>query len=128
MLKLTYTENGFCLERLNESLEAWVADRILLCLRASTSIYVEPSTASFFLPANLSCLVELRYLEMKNKEILAVEVCDIEEVEVSLYGTWVSATEDSEEGIFVCAMTHQAESFLERVWYEASLGASVINE
>ena len=56
MLKITYTNTGFYLEHLQDSLETWLLDRVLLCLRASTSIYVEPSTASVLLPGDLPYL------------------------------------------------------------------------
>jgi len=51
MLKLTYTENSFYLERLAGSLEEWVTARVMLALRAASSLWVESSTASFLLPA-----------------------------------------------------------------------------
>jgi hypothetical protein len=53
MLKLTYTETGFRLERLAQSLEEWVQGRVILALRVGQSLLVEPSTASFLLPVDL---------------------------------------------------------------------------
>jgi hypothetical protein len=128
MLKLTYTENGFYLERLAEPLEAWISARVLLCLRAAIAICVEPTTASFLLPADLPELDNLKVLARENEEILAVSPCDAQDIEVSLQGTWLGSDSDSEEGIFVCGMSDRAESFLYQLWQEAQIGASVISE
>ncbi len=128
MLKLTYTENGFHLERLTQSLEDWVKARVILCLRAATSFYVEPSTASFLLPVNLPALADLEALERENAEIMAISPCDAECVEVSLQGTWLSSNLDSEEGIFTCSLSDRAEFLLYQLWLEAQLVASVISE
>lgn len=40
MLKLTYTETSFHLECLTQSLEEWVAQRVILALRVGQSLYV----------------------------------------------------------------------------------------
>jgi hypothetical protein len=128
MLKLSYTENGFYLECLTESLEEWIATRVLLCLRAAASIYVEPSTASFALPIDLLYLRDLQALVAEYAEIIELTTNGGEVVEVSLQGTWVSAEEDSDEGVFVCALSDRAESLLNQLWQEAQLGASVISE
>ena len=49
MLKLTYTESGLRMERLDQSVEAFIAQRVLLGLRTGTSVTAQPSTASFLL-------------------------------------------------------------------------------
>jgi hypothetical protein len=125
MLKLTYTEKGFYLELLTDLLEEWLANRVLLCLRAATSIYVEPSTASFLLPTNLTCLKELKTLQQDNDEILELIDSDRDCLEISLQGTWLTSTEDSEEGIFVCQLTPRTELLLSQLWQAANLEASV---
>ncbi|MGK7875107.1 MAG: alr0857 family protein [Xenococcaceae cyanobacterium] len=129
MLKLTYTENGFRLEHLAQSLEDWVKTRVLLALRAGTSLCVEPSTASFLLPADLPLLVDLEtVVQGENGEIIELSPCDAEYVEVSLQGTWLVSNPDSEEGIFACAMSDRAEFFLYKLWQEAQTAASVVKE
>lgn len=128
MLKLIYTENGFYLERLAQSPQEWITARVLLCLRAVTSICIEPSTASFLLPADLPKLSQLKALQQENPEIIALSPCDAEEVEVSLQGTWIGSDSESEEGIFVCATSDRAEAFLYQFWQEAQIGASVISD
>lgn len=125
MLKLTYTEKGFYLELLTDLLEEWLANRVLLCLRAATSIYVEPSTASFLLPTNSTCIKELKALKQDNDEILELIDSDRDNLEISLQGTWLTSTEDSEEGIFVCQLTPRAELLLSQLWQAANLEASV---
>lgn len=125
MLKLTYTEKGFYLELLTDLLEEWLANRVLLCLRAATSIYVEPSTAGFLLPTDSTYLKELKALQQNNQEILELLSCDRDWLEVSLQGTWLTSTEDSEEGIFVCQLTPRAELLLAQLWQASNLEASV---
>lgn len=125
MLKLIYTDNGFHLEHLTQSLEDWVHNRMLLSLRAGTSFYCEPSYASFLLPSDIPYLSDLVKMERENGEILAIAPCDAEYVEVSLQGTWVTNTPDEEEGVFVCMMCDRAEFFLHKIWSEAQTLTSV---
>lgn len=138
MLKLIYTETSFHLERLTQPVEDWVTQRVILALRVGQSIYVEPSTASFLLPANLPG-VDLLKAEVKrdNSEIIAITVCDSEYIEVSLSGSWLAVGIDSQEGVFVTAISDsplsdrsnsRTEFFLEKLWQEAHKSASVVIE
>jgi hypothetical protein len=104
MLKLTYTENSFSLELLNESLEDWVNTRVLLAVRSRTNIYIEPSTAAFLLPADLSHLADVA-----QGNIVKLCLCDTDSVEVILQGTWLTSDTESETGIFVTALDESAE-------------------
>ena len=126
MLKLTYTDNNFSIERLSEPLEDWLNIRILLCLRAATSIYVEPSTASFLIPTNLPYWEDLKALNLENEEIIELNVCDTEYLEVSLQGTWITSEENSNEGVFVCVLSTKAELLLNQLWQEAQISTSPI--
>lgn len=128
MLKITYTENGFYLEHLTESLETWLANRVLVCLRATASIYVEPSTASLLLPIDLPYFRDLEALEDRSSNLLESIVCDDNCAEVSLQGTWVTTDEDSEEGIFVSSLDERTEFFLYQLWKEGNLDTSLIGE
>jgi hypothetical protein len=74
MLKLTYTANDFYLECLTESLENWVANRTLLCLRTANSIYIEPSTASFLLFVDLAYLPHVEILQAENNQMLDLSI------------------------------------------------------
>lgn len=127
MLKITYTETGFYLEYLTESLETWVGKRTLVSLRAATSIYVQPYTASLMLNINLPYVKDLKTLTEDN-EIVELSVCDNEYLEISLQGTWVSSQENSEEGVFVCELNQNSEFFLNKLWQESQLGTSVMSE
>jgi hypothetical protein len=128
MLKLTYTENGFHLERLTTSLEEWINTRLLLALRSGTPLYVEPSTAAFLLPADVPYLADLESLARQNLGILDVSIGDDQSVEVALEGTWLTSNPEEEEGVFVCLISDHAEFFWEKLWQESQLGASVVNE
>ncbi len=120
MLKLTYTENGFYLERLAQSLEDWVTARVILALRAGTNLCVEPSTASFLLPADMP---QLRHLERykQGEDAIALCVCDAEYVEVSLKGTWMTSDTEGIEGVFVTSMSYAVEFFLIKLWEESQI-------
>ena len=120
MLKLTYTETGFHLERLAQSIEEWVQGRVVLSLRVGQSLLVAPSTASFLLPTDLPGLPLLE-AGVRQEAIEAITLCDCdgEYTEVSLQGTWLAADGESEEGDFVAAMSDHTEFFLFKLWQEA---------
>lgn len=129
MLKLTYTDNSFRLEHLTPSLEDWVTNRVILALRSATSLCLEPSTASFLLPADLPHLADLaKVVEQDNGDIIELSPCDPEYIEVILQGTWLVSAPGSEEGIFVCTMVEKAEFFLYKLWQESQTIASVVND
>lgn len=110
MLKLTYTENNFNLERVNESLEDWVNTRVVLALRLATKIHIEPSTASFLVPANLERLADLEKVAEENS--VKLYLCDAEYVEVALRGLWLTSDAESETGVFVTALLPSTELLL----------------
>lgn len=113
MLKLTYTENSFSLEHLNESLEDWVNTRVILALRVATNIHIEPSTASFLLPADVCHLTDLEKVAKEN--FVELYRCDAESVEVVLKGIWLTSDAQSEAGIFVTALSKSAELLLQQL-------------
>ena len=127
MLKLTYTETGFHLERLAQSLEDWVTLRTILALRVGQGICIKPSTASFLLPDNLPGM-QLLDAEARREdgEAIALSMCDAEYIEVSLRGTWVSGGADDDEGVFVTAMSDRAEFFICKLWQEAQNCAATL--
>lgn len=129
MLKLTYTENGFYLERLAGSLEEWLTARVTLALRAASSIWVEPSTASFLLPADLPQLTDLEALVLRDEtETIALSICDAEYVEVSLKGTWMTSDPSGEEGVFVVNLCDRTEFFLCKLWQESQAYVSATQD
>ena len=125
MIKITYLENEIRLEHLTKSTEVWKADRILVNLRAGISIYAESGIGSLIFPVTTS--VE-SLIELAQTEIVHINPCDEEYVEVSLLGTWIAQSEDSEEGIFVCNLSHDKERLLYQLWQESFVEASVVSE
>ena len=120
MLKLTYTETGFHLERLAQSLEEWVQGRVILALRVGQSLLVEPSTASFLLPVDLPGLPLLEAgVRQETTEEIALCGCDAEYIEVSLQGNWLAVDAESAEGVFVAALSDRTEFFLFQLWQDS---------
>ena len=114
MLKFSHTENGFHLELLPQSLEDWVNTRVILCLRTASPIIIKPSMASFLVPIDLPCLIDLaEAIDEDTPELLE---SDAEFVEATIEGTWVTSEPDGDKGIFVMAMDYEVESLLYQVW------------
>ena len=129
MLKLTYTDNSFYLECLTQSLEEWVAQRVILALRVSQSLRVEPTTASFLLPLNLPGVERLKTeVNRHDSQIMGLCKCDPEYLEVTLDGSWLSDGNDDAVGVFVTTMSYSAEFFLYKLWQESQVCASVVTE
>lgn len=123
MLKITYLENDVCLECLSKSAEVWKSERILLNLRAAVGVYTESSIASLVFPVNLPGLGQLIHLaEQDEIELLP---CDDEYIEVSLSGTWITQTEHSELGVFICEITPYSESLLTQLWQDYQMTVPV---
>lgn len=117
MLKLTYTEDSFYLELLAQAIETWLSTRAMLALRSGISLWVDPSTASFLLPVDLPQLEDLgQAIAQEEIEGLTLCISDAETVEVCLDGTWVAEATDSEEGIFISALSPATEVFLYELW------------
>ncbi|NEO82794.1 MAG: hypothetical protein F6J87_00815 [Spirulina sp. SIO3F2] len=120
MLKLTYTENGFWLEHLTQTMETWVNSRVLVALRAAMPLTVEPSTASFLLPVQVSGLDELEALaNHQHPGTIAMDPCDAEYIEVCLSGTWVMSDDEGNEGVFVTRLNDEAELLIYKLWQSA---------
>jgi len=117
MLKLSYTESGLYLECLSASLEQIVQQRALLALRLAQPFHIEPSTASFLLVLDEPSWEELEVvLEVEDDRRLIVTPTDRDLVEVTVEGTWVADTEETEDGTFVTALSEEAERFIYRLW------------
>jgi hypothetical protein len=117
MLKLTYTESGFRLERPMLALEDWIAQRVALTLCAGQKLYIEPSQASFLLRANDSGLFRLeQILRREYRPFISLTTVDEDFAEVSLQGSWIAESVDAHEGIFVAAFSDQLEACLYRLW------------
>ena len=129
MLKLSYTENSFILERLSEPLEKWVTNRVLLAVRSGTSLCVEPSSASFLLSKDLPYLGDLvQSIKAFNRDVIDIVPADGNSLEVCLEGTWLAQSTNSNAGLFVCHIDEVIETFLCQLWQETQVSASVIND
>ncbi len=129
MLKLTYTETATDLEHLAQTPEQLVSLRVILAMRISQTIVVEPSSAAFLLPRNLPTLSLLEdAIQLAEAEMIALCVADEETLEVSLAGTWIALESDEENGIFVTRLSDRTEYLLVKLWNEAYSGASVMGE
>ena len=129
MLKLSYTENSFILERLSEPLEKWVTNRVLLAVRSGTSLCLEPSSASFLLPKDLPYLGDLvQSIKAFNRDVIDIVPADGNSLEVCLEGTWLAQSTNSNAGLFVCHIDEVIETFLCQLWQETQVSASVIND
>ncbi len=130
MLKLTYTETSFYLECFAQSLEEWIAQRVILSLRIGQSLCIQPSTASFLLPVDLPGLklLEAEVQRGDSREIVSLCSCDSEYVEVTLRGSWLSVGSENDVGVFVTTMGDRSEFFLYQLWLEAQAVTSVISE
>ncbi|AVZ29617.1 alr0857 family protein [Nodularia spumigena] len=139
MLKLTYTESSFYLECLTESLEKWVAQRVVFALRVGQNLYVESSTASFLLPLDLPGIEMLKAeVKQNNSEIITLCSCDSEYMEVTLRGFWLSDNCEDAVGLFATTISDSSsealssasaiEVFLHQLWQDAQACASVMSE
>ena len=64
-------------------------------------------------------LTLLKNVDQFAEEILEVNRCDDEAMEVVLEGTWLGADVASEEGLFVCRLSDRLESLLYQIWQES---------
>jgi hypothetical protein len=126
MLKLTYTETSFDLERLTQSLEDWVTGRVVLAMRVGQCVCVEPSTAAFLLPVDLPGVDLLQTEAQRDGTQMNLCAGDAESIEVSLSGSWLAVDSETEEGVFVTAMSDRTEFFLCKLWQEAQSTASFL--
>jgi hypothetical protein len=113
MLKLTYTENNFNLEQLQQPLTTWVTDRVNLAMTTATNIYIQPSHASFTIPVDSRYMNDLENLAAEN--ILELYHCDAGLVEITLKGTWLTLDIENDTGIFVTELEPYLESFLPKL-------------
>jgi hypothetical protein len=117
MLKLTYTEFGLHLEHVNSPIETLVAQRVVLAMRIGQPLQVEPSRASFLLPIATPGLGNLEKLLRADQNLaIAIEPVDDECVEVCLQGSWIAASADAHEGMFVVELSEQTEFYVYKLW------------
>ncbi|HIK12398.1 MAG TPA: hypothetical protein IGS52_19430 [Oscillatoriaceae cyanobacterium M33_DOE_052] len=128
MLKLTYTETGFNLERLAQSLEQVVTRRAVVAMRLGQSFVAEPTTASFLLPADLPEIYWLEEEMRRDSDSLSVCVADAEYVEVSLRGVWLATNSHTADGVFVTVLPDRAEFYILKSWQASISNPSLLKE
>ncbi|RUS98633.1 hypothetical protein DSM106972_080190 [Dulcicalothrix desertica PCC 7102] len=111
MLKLTYAENSFDLEYIDQLWENWINTRVVLALQSGCNIHVKNITASFTIKLDSFEFDELSKA-VKNDNKIEICYCDVDVVEISLKGVWLSSNVDSEEGVFVTALNTLTEFYL----------------
>ena len=129
MLKLTYTESSFYMERLAQSPEQLVGRRAMLAMRVGQKIVVEPSSAAFLLPIDLGAMSMLEEaIREEGNDTIALCEADEQYAEVSLGGTWITTDVCGESGVFVTVSSDRVEFLLLKLWQEAQAGAGVAKE
>lgn len=111
MLKLTYAENSFNLEYIEQPWETWVNTRVVLALQSGCNIHIQNTTASFTLKLNSLEFTELTKA-IRDDNRIEICHCDVDIAEITLKGMWLSSNIDSEEGVFVTALNTFTELYL----------------
>ena len=115
MLKVTYTETGLHLESLSQTLEEWIACRIVFALRTSQRLVIEPGSASILISKTTTNLSMLNAI-LQETDSIACSICDSEYIEVSLQGTWLTFDLAEVEGTFIAALNLKTEAMLLQLW------------
>ena len=117
MLKLSYTDTDLHIEKLSTSVEKWIGQRVLLAVRVGSTVSVEPLSAAFGLSTDVGAWNDLEHLICcEANDLISLSVCDVDMVEIGLEGYWLSATSQSEEGIFVTHLPAAIESLIVEIW------------
>jgi hypothetical protein len=117
MLKLSYTDTDLHIEKLSTSVEKWIGQRVLLAVRVGSTVSVEPLNAAFGLSTDVSAWKDLERLICREaSDMIALSICDVDMVEIGLEGYWLSATAQSDEGIFVTHLPAAIESLIVEIW------------
>jgi hypothetical protein len=117
MLKLAYTETDLHIEKLTTSIEEWVVQRTLLAVRVGNKVTVEPMNAAFGISSSLDGWSDLEYLIGREaSETVSLSVCDLDTIEITLEGYWLSYGSYSDEGLFVTHLPPAVESSIVDLW------------
>ena len=132
MLKITYSDSDLRIERLGLTVEAMVAQRSLVALRARQPMVVQPGYGSFSLPADLPGVETLAQASGGGVE---VAVADSEPdrtphrhwLEITLGGTWLTDCSTSDEGILVVDLGEPLERQIVALWQQSLAWAAGLN-
>lgn len=117
MLKLTYTDVGLYLERLNLALETLVAQRVILAMRLGQTLVIEPGKAAFLLPMNTPGLERLEALiRLERVQDVVIIAVDDDCVEISIKGNWIAQDVAAHEGTFLAVLGDRTELFVYKLW------------
>ncbi|NET53325.1 MAG: hypothetical protein F6K09_33105 [Merismopedia sp. SIO2A8] len=137
MLKLNYTDLGLHMEHVTASLDVVVAQYVLVTMRLGNSMHVEQSRASFLMPADSPVLEKLQDVlhRWSNSDVAAGDIAvgdvaiapvDSAFVEVTIVGTWLCESLDSDVGIFLTSFSPQVEVLLHQLWQETQRQTSLL--
>ena len=125
MLKLTYTEVGLNLERIQtpvdnramNRVEDLITQRVILAVRTGQPVYVQPGRASFLVPAKNVSLKEYKST-VQGETIRSIDLTsvDYDSYEISLRGTWIANNSDAFEGMLVTSLNDRIEYYIDRLW------------
>ena len=118
MLKLTYSDADVSVDYLDCSVEAVVAQRSIVAVRAGRPLTVESGYGSFTLPADLPGMADLK---ARGRGAIDIAPSDDTWLEVTLAGAWLADGSHSTEGIFVAELGPTLERQLVALWQQ-SLG------
>jgi hypothetical protein len=124
MLKVTYTETGLYLEQLTESIGEWIKVRMKLARSLDHPLWVEHCSAAILLPASLEDLDRLEDTIAQENDNVAIAICDVEYIEVSLPGIWIPSgygttplhSFNESEGVFITSISQNTEKLLFTLW------------
>ena len=125
MLKLTYTEVGLNLERIqapvdNQAMnrvEDLITQRVILAVRTGQPVCVQPGRASFLVPAKNVSLKEYKST-VQGETIRSIDLTSVnaDSYEISLRGTWIARSGDAFEGMLVTSLNNRIEYYIDRLW------------
>lgn len=122
MLKITYTETGIQMERLHQSVEALITQRVVLSVRTGQRVTVQTSTASFLISTALPQVAVLEAIAAQlGQETLSLAIGDPEFTEVCVCGHWLgteayAAEIHQSEGILVTELPKEVEGLVFELW------------
>lgn len=113
MLKLTYSDEDLLIEHLDITIEAMVTQRSLVAVRAGQPLVVQPAYGAFALAADLPGVATLK---TRGQGAIDIAPCDLDWLEITLRGTWLTDDATSAEGILVAELGPDLERHLVALW------------
>jgi hypothetical protein len=126
MLKLTYTEQGLLLDHVDQSLDAWISNRMLLSVSTGIPIWIESTQVSFLFTADLPYLSHL--IDNPSNDFnhtFELSICEPNQIEMKISGTWISSHPDNQEGVFICSFPDYLEDRISLLLEEYSRSLSI---